>query len=390
MQFVGIDIAKNLHYASVLDSDGVVLVKPFSFSNTRAGFDKLISCLSPWTNNELILGLESTAHYGDNLIKFLLAQNFNVALINPLQTSSLRKANIRNTKTDKVDTFLIAKSLMLNNYRLLKADISNLSDLKSLCGAKRNLTLLSTRSKIKLHAFVDQIFPELHNFFTSGIHIACSYALLSHYSSPKAVSKAKSSTLLNILSKASRGKYSSSKVTQLKDFAEISVGVNNDIVAFQIKQTVKHIQFIANQIDEIDKQINELFSSIKSPIASIPGVGDFNGAIICSFIGDITRFKTASQILAFAGLDPTVRQSGNFNACSTRMSKRGSGLLRYGIINACHNVVINNQTFKAYYDKKIAEGKRHYCALGHVANKLIRLIFTLLTKNISFNSSLCR
>ncbi len=390
MIYVGIDIAKSLHYASAMDSDGVILVKPFPFSNDITGFDKLVKSLSPWAKQDLILGLESTAHYGNNLINYLLALNFKVALINPLQTASLRKANIRNTKTDKIDTFLIAKSLILNDYRLMEIQDTVLTNLKTLCEAKRNLTLLSTRSKIKLHAFIDQVFPELHKFFTSGIHIACSYALLARFCDPKAILKATNSTLLKILSDASRGRYGSSKVTELKKLAKESVGVDNPIICFQIKQTVKHIQFIQDQIDETDEQIATLFESLDSPISSIPGIGDYNGAIICSHIGNIKRFSSPAKILAFAGLDPVVRQSGNFTAHSTRMSKRGSSLLRYGLILASHNVVKNNPSFKAYYDKKIAEGKRHYCALGHVANKLIRVIFHLLTNNQTFDSTLSR
>lgn len=85
------------------------------------------------------------------------------------------------------------------------------------------------------------------------------------------------------------------------------------------------------------------------------------------------------------GLDPSVVQSGNFNARSTRMSKRGSGMLRYTLIYSAHNVVKYNATFKAYYDLKRSQGKSHYCALGHVAHKLVRVVFKMLNENVSFN-----
>ena len=102
-------------------------------------------------------------------------------------------------------------------------------------------------------------------------------------------------------------------------------------------------------------------------------------------IGDIHRFAKPHQLLAYAGLDPSVKQSGNFNASHTRMSKRGSKVLRYALINAAHNVVKNNATFKAYYDKKMAEGRSHYNALGHCAGKLVRVIWKMMTDDVDFN-----
>lgn len=107
--------------------------------------------------------------------------------------------------------------------------------------------------------------------------------------------------------------------------------------------------------------------------------------MILSCIGDFKRFPHPCKILAFAGLDPNVIQSGNFTARTTRMSKRGSSMLRYALINASHNVVKNNYTFKQYYDLKRSQGKSHYNALGHVSYKLIRVIFTLLTKDVKFD-----
>ena len=118
---------------------------------------------------------------------------------------------------------------------------------------------------------------------------------------------------------------------------------------------------------------------------TIPGIGYINGGMILGEIGDIHRFREPKQLLAFAGLDPSVYQSGNFQAKKTRMSKRGSKVLRYALMNAAHNVVKNNATFKAYYDTKMAEGRTHYNALGHCAGKLVRIIHKILTDKVAFN-----
>lgn len=128
-----------------------------------------------------------------------------------------------------------------------------------------------------------------------------------------------------------------------------------------------------------------LVTCLHSVIMTIPGIGTTNGGMILGEIGDIHRFSTLGKLLAFAGLDPSVYQSGNFQAQKTRMSNRGSRVLRYALVNAAHNVVKNNATFKAYYDAKRAEGRTHYNALGHCAGKLVRVIWKMLTDEVEFN-----
>lgn len=141
------------------------------------------------------------------------------------------------------------------------------------------------------------------------------------------------------------------------------------------------------QRDLLNKEISNIMEQLNSPICSIPGIGTWLGALIISEIGDITRFKSATKLLAFAGLDPSVRQSGNFNATNTKISKRGSKHLRYSIHRAASLIIWNNETFHNYYTTKRAQGKSHLNAVGHVAHKLTRVIFKLLTENTTFNLS---
>ena len=131
--------------------------------------------------------------------------------------------------------------------------------------------------------------------------------------------------------------------------------------------------------------MTDIMKYLDSVIITIPGIGYINGGMILGEIGNIHRFSNPKKLLAFAGLDPSVYQSGNFSAKSTRMSKRGSRVLRYALVNAAHNVVKNNATFKNYYDKKMAEGRTHYNALGHCAGKLVRIIWKMLTDDVEFN-----
>lgn len=140
MIYVGVDIAKQKHFASVMSSDGEILVSPFSFTNDHTGFQLILSKLTAFEKDSLIIGMESTAHYGENLICFVFSRGFHLCVINPIQTATMRKTNIRKTKTDSVDTYVIIKALMMNQYRhFTKRDFETLK-LKNLCRFAKSLS----------------------------------------------------------------------------------------------------------------------------------------------------------------------------------------------------------------------------------------------------------
>ena len=385
MYYVGIDIAKNTHWAAIISSDGEIIADPFSFSNDFNGFQRLISKLSSLPKEKMLIGLESTAHYGENLIHFLFNLNFNIAIINPIQTANIRRSNVRKTKNDKVDSFTICKVLSLGTYTIINSRDINILKLKGLCRSRRNLITMRSRAKIQLASFIDQVFPELNSFFKGNLHLNVSYQLLKNYTSPSEIKNLHLTKLTNILKSNSHGRYKKQDALKLREIASTSVGIPDFSLSLQIKQTIAQIELYNSQIEEVEFLTKEILDSMKSPLLTIPGMSYNQAAIILAFIGDINRFESSKQLLAYAGLDPTVVQSGNFTARSTRMSKRGNSLLRYALVYSAHNVVKNNHTFREYYDLKCSQGKSHYCALGHVAHKLVRVIFKMLSKNVNFN-----
>ena len=385
MIYVGIDIAKRTHYASVMNSDGEILAEPFPFTNDLPGFQKLLSCISSFPKEQLLIGIESTAHYAENLTCFLFRRDFQVCIINPIQIASLRKSNIRKTKTDSVDTFLIMKALSLHDYRLFSMRDYDSLQLKNLCRFRQKLMKARTKVKIQLVSYVDLIFPELQYFFKSGIHTKSCYALLKTESNPDRIANMHLTRLSNLLKKTSKGHYTKNHAIALKELASQSVGIKDDTLSLQILQSIEQIEMYTQQISKVEASICEIMDHMDSVIKTIPGIGNLNGAMIIGEIGDISRFEKPCQLLAYAGLDPSVYQSGKFTASRTRMSKRGSKLLRYALINAAWQLTLNNETFKAYYDLKISQGRRHYNALGHVAHKLVRVIHKMMTDNLVFD-----
>ena len=386
MIYVGIDIAKTNHYASIVNSStGEVLENPFLVTNNKHGFDLLYSKIKDFNKEKVLIGLESTAHYGNNLIFYFHEKQFKLGIINPIQTASLRKTRIRKVKNDKVDSMLICEALSLGYYNLLSDYDIKLLEIKSLCRFHKDLKDKAAEAKIQLKTYVDQLFPELNSFFKNNLDIKTAHELLKLYQSPDDISKVNLTELSNLLIKSSRGKYDKSRAIELKTLASNSVGINNNALSIQIKMTIELIELLESQIKDIEKQVSDFIKKSDNVITSIPGIGDMTAAIIISEIGDINRFDNPGQVLEFAGLDPSVKQSGTFNASSTRMSKRGSSLLRYALILAANNVQLNTKTFNTYYNTKRLQGKLHYNALGHCAGKLVRNIFYMLKRNVKFN-----
>ena len=385
MVYIGIDIAKFKHFASVVSSDGKVIVKPFPFENSRQGFMKLVEEIENF--HDCLIGLESTGHYAENLIYFLYERGYQIGVINPIQTDALRDSNIRKTKTDKVDTMLIVQCLMLKKYSLVTSQDINIIKLRRLSRFRLETVQQQTRIKTQLTGCLDIVFPELSNFFKGNLHLKVSYALLEKYPSAKAISSARIDGLTNLLYNNSKGRYHQDKAIQLKALAKKSIGLNNPAIELQIQCLIKQLRLYHKQIKEIDLAIMTLMELLNSPILTVPGVGYTLGAMIISEIGDIKRFSNPSKLLAFAGLDPIVKQSGNFQADTMKISKRGSTYLRYAIYRVAFIIIYNNDTFHNYYLDKRAQGKSHRVALGHVCNKLVRVIFKVLTDETPFNLS---
>ena len=247
-------------------------------------------------------------------------------------------------------------------------------------------TLFDTLSlKFQLTSYVDEVFPELQYFFKSGLHQKSVYALLNEAPTPETISSMHMTHLASLLMKNSHGHFTREQAKELRVLARKSVGTSDSAPSIQITHSIAQIELLDSQLNKIEEEMTDIMKFNDSVIMTIPGIGYINGGMILGEIGNIHRFSSPCKLLAFVGLDPSVYQSGNFQARRTKMSKRGSKVLRYALINAAHNVVKNNATFKAYYDVKMAEGRNHYNALGHCAGKLVRVIWKMMTNDLEFN-----
>ncbi|EHL11740.1 hypothetical protein HMPREF9625_00570 [Oribacterium parvum ACB1] len=247
-------------------------------------------------------------------------------------------------------------------------------------------TLLDTLSlKIQLTSYADEVFPELQYFFKSGLHQKSVYALLKEAPTPETIAFIHMTHLASLLMKNAHGHFTRDQATELRVLVRRSVGTSDSALSIQITHSIVQIELLDSQLNKIEEEMTDIMKFNDSVIMTIPSIGYINGGMILGEKGNIHRFSSPGKLLAFAGLDPSVYQSSNFHARKTKMSKRGSKVLHYALINAARNVLKNNAIFKAYYDVKMAEGWTHYNALRHCAGKLVRVIWIMMTNDLEFN-----
>ena len=377
---VGIDIAKDKHDCFILSSEGEVLADVFTIPNNAEGFDTLLQvirrCASP--NDKIKVGLEATGHYSYNILGFLLDCGLPTYVINPLHTNLYRKSlSLRKTKTDRVDARTIATMLMSDVDLKSYTDTSyHNEELKSLTRYRFDKVRERAQLKTSVTRLVCILFPELEKLVPS-IHIASVYTLLSEYPGAHHIASANLTHLKTMLSDASRGHYGREETVKIRNAARKSIGSHMPAKSLELKHTIQLIRELDAEIEEIEKEINSIMDEIHSPITTIPGIGTRMGAMILAEVGDFHNFDSADKILAYAGLSPSIYQSGQLTNCYSHMEKRGSRYLRYAIFNATKYVCNWDPTFATYLAKKRAEGKHYNVAISHAAKKLVRLIYAL-------------
>ena len=327
MYIVGIDIGKNHHEASIVSPEGKQIGPSLRFATTHKGADSLMSFIfKNIGNSPCVFDMEATGHYWYPIYSFLKAKGYTIYVINPIQSDSLRKMYIRQTKNDSIDSFLIAEVIRFGQFG------------------------------------------------------TTSMGILEKYLTPENIENAPIDELFEIIKDKSHNRLTRAKAISIKEAAADTFGIKiaQDAFSFQLKQLIDRMNFLDKQIEALDCQILEYYEKFDCYLHTIPGIGIIGAATILAEIGDISRFKNSSSLIAFAGIDPTVRQSGEFNSTHNHMSKRGSPYLRHAIFLAATTCSFHNSPLNAYYKKKRDQGKHHLTATGAVARKLTTVIYAVL------------
>lgn len=384
MLICGIDIGKNHHEASIIDREGKLLAKSLRFTNTTPGGESLLAYLEQHNPEKdvIVIGMESTGHYWLSLYCFLFDRGFQINVINPIQSDAIRNLFLRKTKNDSKDSFLIAETIRIGRFSKTTVADEDYLCLRHLCRHRMDLVDYISDQKRKIIGVMDRVFPEYQHLF-SDMFGKTSTEILGKAITPEDILAIDTNELCSIIQTASRGRFGMAKAEELRKAAQNSFGITIGTTAFtmQLRQLLEMIGLLERQLVELEAEIESYLQKMDTCITSCPGIGKVLGATIIGEIGDISRFPEPKNLVAFVGIDPSVKQSGAFTGTQNRMSKRGSPHLRRAVWLAANVAAFHDPVLSAFYQKKRAEGKHHNTAIGAVASKLTRIIFAVLRDN---------
>jgi len=381
MFYMGIDVAKRQHRITVLDAKGEPVHKPFSIDNNRTGIDDLLQRLSQWTG-QIEIGLEATGHYWLALFEQLTRADYTVHVLNPLQVHAYQRSGIRKRKNDTIDAQWIADFVRIGGARHTTdpTTMPIYMQLRQLSRFRFSLVEQVGDTKRRILSLLDRVFPEYETLFSS-VFLLSSRRLLTEAVTAQEFVDFDLDELTDILKTASRGRLGQDKAKALQHTAQQSIGVTflADASRIQMGCLIAQLNFLSQQIDELDDALAQLVEQLPNQyLTTIPGIGAVTAAAILGEIGNIQRFDSLKQLVAYAGIDPAIYQSGQFEATQAHMSKRGSPYLRHALWIAATVARMHDSELKAYYDKRRAEGKAYGTVIGAICRKLLARIFVIL------------
>jgi transposase len=388
--FLGIDISKEKFDACCIGSDGERLFR-ISASMSKAGFDELLMKVSSigGPKESVLIGMESTACYHINLFSFLTSKGFIVIIINPLLISNFMKLQLRKTKTDKKDAMVIAQFLRLKKDSLSENILSpDDADMRDLARQRESLVDQMTAIKSDTKRVLTITFPELGH--VTGIFTKSMLRLLCHYPSAESIRKARRAKIAKILIPGSYGKQTDESVDAIVKAAATSIGTASPAKEMIIKQKASILVQLEEHLQELtDMLIEQCQAQMKDNVdilTSIRGIGEKSATnFLVELGGDPGLFPGHRQVIAMAGLDPSVYESGQYVGLS-KISKRGNRHLRRIIWLMTVKVIRYEEYFRSYFEKRIKDGLIYKKAVIATAHKLIRVIFAMLSQKTTFNA----
>ncbi len=385
--FVGIDISKDFFSVGGIDSKGNELFTR-SHSMDSNGFGELLKTITGYCEDlsKAIVAMESTGCYHINLFSFLSSQGIRTMVVNPLLIANFAKFSLRKTKTDKKDALTIAKFLLDHREEISQLSLSqDHQDLRDLSRERESLCHLMAATKVEIKRVLRTIFPELESI--GNLYTGVMLRFLQQYPSARLVRGAK----LKVIAKALKGPYVGDKLTfsaeDILRAAQSSVAVVSPAKEIILRGKITTLLHLQERLEEVTKLLTDLCKATRLEdlkiLESIKGVGPKTAVPFLAEIGEVKNFASHKKLIAFAGLDPSVHQSGKFIGAS-KLSKRGNRHLRRAIYLMAASVVSQNTFFKAYFLRRKREGLPPQKALFAVAHKLIRVIFAMLSQRTYF------
>jgi transposase len=396
MNFVGVDIAKSDHCLGAIDAQGKVVVKPQRFAHTAEGFAMLAAILGGLGGPSAVtVGCEATGHYWVLLAEELSRLGYRLQVFNPIISADAGRRSVRGRKTDEDDCLVIAKVLRDGGFSAVALPDEKAGRLKRLVRHRQNAVERCANLKKRLVGLLDLVFPEFGDLF-SDPYGPTARMLLSRAPSARLLASVKPSQFTQRVRKVSHGRLGLERIQAVVAAARISLAAarTDEATELAVRMTIQEIDLLEQQIATYEAEIEHNVPEQSALLTTIPGIGTILAAVIMAEIGTITAFiprpgdghtsDGIHRLLAFAGLDPRIRSSGQWTG-KVRMSKRGSSTLRTAIWRAAF-IASRHPAFAPMYHKHRVEMKQPFLvAISHVARKVTQAIYGVLRHQTVFN-----
>ena len=381
LRFCGIDMAKHKHVACIIDQNGQYLLRPKSIRNDAGGFQNLLNSLKQTGRQaSLVIGMEATGHYWYSLHDFLTRQGYTVVVLNPIQTALQAKQAIRKCKTDKHDAFHIANLLRTGQYKAAVVPDELAMTCRQITRLRYRIVKQASMIKQLVHSRLHPAWPEYEGLFSDTFG-KTSMELLQTAPTPKELMELDPDDLSELIRKASKGRFGPAQTQKVLHAAENSVGMQRGVYGLStgIKFLIEQIEALEPVRKKMDAEIVKLTSQLPQYLFTLPGATELTITSLYGEISPIEAFGKPSQLVAFAGLDPKVFQSGQYDAPRRSISKRGSPYLRRSLWQMAYRALITEGDLRDFWRRKHRQNKHHLVATTAVANKLCHVVWRIMT-----------
>ena len=400
MNYLGIDVSKAESRYVFLDNAGEKFIKPFTLDNNQQGFTKLLERLKELnlSPNNILIGIEATGIWWENLYSLLTENKFKVIVLNPHQTNKFREALRIKAKTDDIDAYVIAGLLRSQEYSSSFIPEESIQCLREITKLRFQLVKDRQNYERQTNALLGLLFPEHAQTAIKNPFAVSSMAILKAYPTAKHLAEAKLKNIEKIVCSIQGNNFNIKEIQYLIETAQKSIysgrakhdrGLNLIILLTQVET-------LQNAIAQLDERTNNILSPSDSNDANsfpganlltIPGVGPKTLAAILSAVGsDGQAFPDGKHLIGHIGFFPKIYESGETRHDNT-ISNRGPKYLRAALYMAAVASLKHNPEFKTLYHRKVSQGKTAKQALVHVAKKLAHLCLSMLKSGESYNPS---
>ena len=385
MLYAGIDIAKRVHWMAVTDAKGQEVMAARSYSNDSEGLAAMVADLD-LLGGDVAVGMESTGHYWRACHRALAEGGYLAAVINPVRTHAARKsANLGRAKTDRVDCLVIADTVRKEGIRPSVETDPRYSELRDCARFQRHVTEAATACKLRVTALLDQVWPEYARLFSDTFGDS-SLAVLRVCGLPGSFADLHS--VARALADASRNRFGVAKASEVLDSFESTCGIPaTHAQRAEFAMLLDQLSLYSGQLSRLDSLMLSLVEELAPAVLTVPGMGPRTAAQVVAEIGDPTRFPDAKAVVAYAGLDPSRFQSGEFEG-RARLSKRGSAYLRRALYLAASANLRSDNPFREFYDRLRGRGRTHRQAACAVARKILCVVWAVMLSGEAYDPSL--